>query len=346
MLVSNALLETGTQQRQRVVDRINAQIKVPQKEKIGENYADRLDKLIKELERDGETGKQARGGSPIGAISQAGSTPPRQQPPSLIIHDNNHDDSDGQWFLSATRENGGDNGGGGGGDNGGSGANGSRDDGKDNSYDSNEFTLVNSRNIEMKKFTGEQSCKLTYLEFNDSQREPVGIKGRHGIILNKLLTWAEEQGDNTIIDTLLEKCETAVPKILEYNRAIHASLKNWTDGEAKRFIKYEVTGGLDAWRKLYIEYIPLAQTRPDFILSEILELKPVSSKDVRKFLNRIEELRYKYNQCGGTPLGDNIVKTGIGKVYTTRDKEAAGITFRISKYLPASMQTNHETNAR
>ena len=79
-----------------------------------------------------------------------------------------------------------------------------------------------------------------------------------------------------------------MPKIWEFNRAIHASLKNWTEGEAKRVIKYEVNGGIDAWRKLYIEYIPLAQTRQDIILSEILELKLVTTKGVRKFLNRVE----------------------------------------------------------
>ena len=136
----------------------------------------------------------------------------------------------------------------------------------------------------------------------------VGIKGRHGIIFNKILTWAEQQGDAIIIDIALEKLEAAVPKIWEYNRAIHASLKTWTDGEAKRFIKYEVNGGIVAWRKFYMEYIPLAQTRQDIILSEVLEMKPVTIKDVRKKLNRMEESRYKYNQCGNAPLGDNLIK--------------------------------------
>ena len=129
---------------------------------------------------------------------------------------------------------------------------------------------------------------MIYFEFNDSQRELVGIKGRHGTNLNTILTWAEQQGDVIITDVELEKLEVAVLKIWEYDRAIHASLKIWTDVEAKRFIKYEVNGGIDAWRKVYIEYIPLEQTRQDIILSEILELKPVTNKDVRKFLNGAE----------------------------------------------------------
>ena len=155
------------------------------------------------------------------------------------------------------------------------------------------------------------------VQCNDSQRELVGIKGRHGAIRNRLLTWAEQQGDIIITNAVLEKFENTVPQIWEYNRAIHASLKNWTDGEANRFIKYEVEGGIDAWRKLYIEYIPLAQTRQDIILSEILELKPVTSKDVRNCLNRVEELRHKYNQCGKTLLGDTIVKRLLVKCIPT-----------------------------
>ena len=64
----------------------------------------------------------------------------------------------------------------------------------------NEFTLVNSRNIEMKKFTGESNFKLSYLEFNESQREFVGIIGRDGDVLNHTLTWAEQRGDRQIDD--------------------------------------------------------------------------------------------------------------------------------------------------
>ena len=99
----------------------------------------------------------------------------------------------------------------------------------------------------MKKFTGESNSKMSYLEFNDSQRELVGIKGRDGDILNNILTWAEQKGDKKIEDSMLAKLEKYMPKVWEYNRAIHASLKNWTEGDAKRLVKYEVNGGIDAW---------------------------------------------------------------------------------------------------
>ena len=57
----------------------------------------------------------------------------------------------------------------------------------------------------------------------------------------------------------------------------------------------------------------MAQTRQDIILTEILELQPVTDKHVRKFLNRLEELRYKYYQCGGQQLGETIVRRVIVK---------------------------------
>ena len=39
-----------------------------------------------------------------------------------------------------------------------------------------------------------------------------------------------------------------------------------------------------------------------------MDLEPVTEKHVRKLLNIIEELRYKYNQCGRNALGENLGK--------------------------------------
>ena len=184
---------------------------------------------------------------------------------------------------------------------------------KDSCNNGSEFTLVNSRNIEMKRFTGGSNSKMSYLEFNDSQRELVGIKGKDGDVLNSILTWAEQQRGKRIDDTMHAEIGKHVPKVWKYNRAIHASFKNWTEGDAKRLIRYELNGGTDAWRKLYVEYIPMAQTKHYIILSEILELKPVTDKHIRKSSNRVDELRYKYNRCGGVAVGDSIVRRVLVK---------------------------------
>ena len=66
-----------------------------------------------------------------------------------------------------------------------------------------------------------------------------------------------------------------VLKIWECNRRIHVVLKNGIGGSVTIFVKYGVNGGIDAWRELCADYIPMAQTKQDIILSDILELKPV-----------------------------------------------------------------------
>ena len=113
-----------------------------------------------------------------------------------------------------------------------------------------------------------------------------------------------------------------MPKILEYNRAIHAALKNWTDGGANKFARYSSNGGIDVWRRLYAQYIPLAQAKQDIIFTEFLEMKFVNDRNGRKLLNRMEELQYKYNQCGGEPLGNNIIKRVLIKCFAEESDEA------------------------
>ena len=186
------------------------------------------------------------------------------------------------------------------GDGEGNGATGTRQT-DDNRYrdDYGEFQLVNSRNIEIIKFAGSFGCKITYIDFNDSMRNYIAIKGKDGDILNKLLTAAEKRGDEPITDVHLQTISKRVPKIWEYNRAIHCALNNWTTGDAKKIVTYVVTGGIDAWRRLYAEYLPMDQTKQDIILTEITNLEAVKENDVRPFLNRLEELRDKRGGGGG-----------------------------------------------
>ena len=139
-------------------------------------------------------------------------------------------------------------------------------------------------------------------------RNYIAIKGRDGEILNKLLTAVEKRGDEPVINTHLQIISTKLPKRWEFNRAIHSALKNWTTGEAKKLVTYGFNGGIDAWRRLYHEYLPLDQTKQDIIFTEITSLEAVEEKDVRAFLNRLEELKDKHDRCGDKPIAENIVK--------------------------------------
>ena len=118
-------------------------------------------------------------------------------------------------------------------DNGGNGSTDYRQTEEGRSKDeSSEFQLVNSRNIEIARSAGSPGCKITYIDFNDSMRNYIAIKGKDGEILNKLLTAAERRGDEPISNVLLQTISTRIPKVWEYSRAVHSALKNWTTGEA------------------------------------------------------------------------------------------------------------------
>ena len=152
-----------------------------------------------------------------------------------------------------------------------------------------EFQLVNSRNVEIVRFAGTMGCKITYIDFNDCLRNYIAIKGKDREVLNKLLTSAEKRGDEPITSDTLRAIATRIPKIYEYNRAIHSAFAHLTVGEAKELVTFGVNGGLDVWRRLlYNEYFPIDQTRQDIILTEIISLEPVKEKDVRAFLNRVK----------------------------------------------------------
>ena len=91
--------------------------------------------------------------------------------------------------------------------------------------------MVNARNIEVMKLSGNTGCKITYIDFNNSLRNYIAIKGKDGDVLNKVLIAAEKVGDEPTTNSQLQDTSKRVPKIYEYNRAIHSALKNWIVGE-------------------------------------------------------------------------------------------------------------------
>ena len=243
MYTEDALKYVDEAQRNRVLKSFNTLIK-----KLQKIVDEPMDKHTQELLDKFQRHSMASGYVIPCSASLNGSTPPQTRQ-SLHTHNHNHgrhDDSEEEesWAMRLSAINGsGKNNGPGGGDGGDDGdqeeeAHRRSDHSKGSGDGANEFTLVKSRNIEMKRFTGESNSKMFYLEFNDSQRELIGIKGKDGDVLNSILIWAEEKGDRQIDDRMLKKLEDHVPKVWEYNRAVHASLKNWTDGDAKRFVKY------------------------------------------------------------------------------------------------------------
>ena len=127
MYVSDAIKDVGGAQRQSVLDKLNAQTRRVENERM-QCESENLEELLEDLGKDKGTLRQAPGGSPNGKTSMAGSTPPRLNRQSPDRDDNNQDE---HWGLSVTYGNGKGGGGGGDDDNTGNGANGSREDGKE-----------------------------------------------------------------------------------------------------------------------------------------------------------------------------------------------------------------------
>lgn len=272
ILVKDAMQAIGEEQRQRALAHIMQQLQPPKSGQVGHDSTNVSAIIGSGMQM------QQQGTRTPDQISNNGYTPPRVHNYNDDMGNHDHEDDNNRtpaWVMNVPSGCGNKSGGGdggsnpGGGDDGGDGVAEVRNaqDGDREGYSSNlEFTLVNSRNIEIKKFIGDSTSKMTYLEFNESQRELIGIKGKDGLVLNRILTWAEQRGEDNISNLLLKQFETKVPKIWEYDRAVHAALKNWTEGEAKRVIKYEVEGVIDACRKLYIEDIYFS-TKPNRISS-------------------------------------------------------------------------------
>lgn len=198
--VADVVKEIGVAQRKRVLQKINAQLVQPHDHH--NRTEDDTKELMAEVNHNMANSSSRR-------HSMVDSTPPRlliQPQHNDDRRGDDHDDDDDDLFLSMIPKDEGGNGGGG---------NGGGDDGDDKQSDAVkghegdrdesssyvvEFTLVNSRNIEVKKFSGETGSNMSYMEFNENQRELVGIKGTHGLIFNKILIWVGRRGDKTITD--------------------------------------------------------------------------------------------------------------------------------------------------
>ena len=82
--------------------------------------------------------------------------------------------------------------------------------------------------------------------------------GKDGDELFDILDVREKLGSRKFTRKLLAEYHKDYLKIYEYDRAVKVALLNWTAGLAQGLVKYGNEGGLDAWRKMYNKYVPLA----------------------------------------------------------------------------------------
>ena len=63
-------------------------------------------------------------------------------------------------------------------------------------------------------------------------------------------------------------------------------------------MKYGVYGGLDAWRKLYNKYVPLAYDQQHILIRELMSVKQVSEIEVDQFVHDVERICDLYIKAG------------------------------------------------
>ena len=122
----------------------------------------------------------------------------------------------------------------------------------------------------------------------------------------------EQCADETFTKEDLQDLSNRVPKAYQYDRAVRLVLLNYTTGLAHGRIKYGVECGLDAWRKLYNRYIPLAEDLRNILIRELMAIKPVAEADVDNLFAEIERITEQYMRAGeAEPMQERWVKAAI-----------------------------------
>ena len=145
---------------------------------------------------------------------------------------------------------------------------------------SNEFRFVTPRNVTITIFTGKN------------------LNGEDGDVLLRILDHVETYGAKRFTTAHLANLKSQCSKALEYDRAIKSALLNWTSGIAHGLVKYRVDVGLDAWRKLYHKYMPLAVNMQNILIRELMSLKPVSETEVDQLFHDVERICDLYIKAG------------------------------------------------
>ena len=113
-----------------------------------------------------------------------------------------------------------------------------------------------------------------------------------------ILTVIERRGADPFNIEQLRELVRQYPKAAEYNRAIISVLHNYTTGVAKGMVEYGVENGLDAWRKLYHHYLPLAGDLQQLLIQELHSLNPATEGNIDSLFKQVERITELYTIAG------------------------------------------------
>ena len=125
-----------------------------------------------------------------------------------------------------------------------------------------------------------------------------------------LVKWADRMGDVRITNEALAKLGVPSGTIKGMEHALYVYMKNYTAGHAKDVIQHGVCNGVDAWRKLCRDQLPLAEDKRNLLMTEFMGLKePASASGLRHLTLEIERTTDLRERVSNRPF-DEEAKVG------------------------------------
>ena len=129
--------------------------------------------------------------------------------------------------------------------------------------------------------------------------------------IKHLLKWAEDKQHET---TTVEETKTLQSRFMIESDPAHLSHHLWRylnlnlTGDAKMILQNsEVGSGLDVWRKLMLEIVPLCAARRKSLRDVVWNPRPISSlATVKMSIEKWEGQIKEFKDAGGDPPKDNM----------------------------------------
>ena len=129
---------------------------------------------------------------------------------------------------------------------------------------------------------------MSYIEWARDAKDYIKNRGRSGRLLVSVMKFAEGLGDTPVTDATLAKLCIDDDTVKQVEHGLYMFMKNFTAGHAKEVIQHGVHNGIDAWRKLYKDQLPLADDKRNILMTEFMKMKePVNVSGLRHIMAEI-----------------------------------------------------------
>ena len=137
----------------------------------------------------------------------------------------------------------------------------------------------------------DSGIKISYSEWSREAKDHIKARGAQGRWLAGIPEWSERRGDVPITDEAFRRLGVPDDMMGQMAYAVYMFIKNNTAGHVKVVIQHGVCNGIDAWRKLCRDQLPLADDKRNLVMPELLRPKEAANASgLRKLTLEIERL--------------------------------------------------------